>query len=193
MTNISALKILDLGCGNRKHPGAVGVDKEQGSCADIIVNLDDLPYPFQDNSWDIIYCCDVLEHMHNTVRVIEELYRISKPGARIIISCPHFSSHNAYTDLTHQRAFGVRSFDFFSDEESMLIRYARSKARFKILKKKIVPNRFMLKSKKKIIKIRNRPLEYFINLSAFVQDIYERFFCFILTAEGVSFELKVIK
>ena len=186
-------KILDLGCGKRKHKGAIGIDYEKDSNADIIWDLNKVPYPFEDNTFDLVYCSDILEHLDNIIKVIEELYRISKHGAKIIIGSPHFSSHNAYTDLTHRRAFAIRSFDFFSDDETSVIKYSHLNARFKILTKKIIPNRFIFKFRGKWLKIRNIPLEFLINLSPFTQDIYERFFTFIFTAEGVYFELKVIK
>lgn len=188
-----AKKILDLGCGKRKHEGAVGIDCEKSSSADIIHDLNKFPYPFKDNTFDLIYCSDILEHLNDVIKVIQELYRISKPGAKIIIGAPHFSSHNAYTDLTHKRSFAVRSFDFFSIEESSIIKYSHQKARFRIIKKKIILNRFIFKFRGKWIKIRNILFTYLINISPLTQDIYERFFAFIFTAESVRFELEVIK
>jgi len=190
---INKIMILDLGCGKRKYKSAIGIDAAKNSDADIIHDLNKFPYPFNDNTFDYIYCNDILEHLDNIIEVIEELYRISKSRAKIIIRSPHFSSHNAYTDLTHKRAFGIRSFDFFTNEQSSVIKYLHTKAQFKIIKKKIKPNRFIFKFKGKWIKIRNIVLEYLININSLTQDIYERFFSFIFTAEGVYFELEVIK
>ncbi len=193
MKENNEMEILDLGCGKRKHEGAVGIDCEKDSAADVIHDLNKFPYPFKDNTFDLIYCFDILEHLDDIIKVMEELYRISKPGAKIIIGTPHFSSHNTYTDLTHKRAFAVRSFDFFTNEESSIIKYSHQKAQFRIIKKRIKPNRFIFNFRRKWIKIPNIPLEYLINLSPLTQDIYERFLAFIFTAEAVYFELKVIK
>jgi len=187
------LKELDLGCGRRKSPHAVGVDIAVDSDADSICDLNKTPYPFKDNSFDKIRAADVLEHLDDVLKVMEELYRISKPGAKINIASPHFTSHNFYTDFTHKRAFGVRSFDFFSSQPSTLVKYMPTKARFKIIKKLIEPNPFVFTFGDKIKKIPNVPLRCIINLNAFTQDIYERFFAFIFTSEGVHFELEVIK
>lgn len=184
---------LDLGCGNRKKEGCIGIDISPHSQADVIHDLNQFPYPFKANSFDIIYAFDCLEHLDNVVRVMEELYRISKPGAQIFISVPHFSSHNFYTDLTHKHPFGIRSLDFFSPDKSSVIKYFHSKARFRIISKKIEPNRFILKVGRKWIKIRNKPLYFLINFSPLSQDIYERFFAFIFTAEGCHFKIEVIK
>lgn len=187
------IKKLDLGCGKRKVKGCIGMDISPDSDADVIHDLNKLPYPFKANSFDVIYAHDCLEHLNEVIKVMEEIYRIAKPGAKIFITVPHFTSHNFYTDLTHQRAFAVRSFDFFSPDESSVIKYLHPKARFKIVSKKIEPNRFIFKFRNKWIKIRNQPLYFLINLSPLIQDIYERFFAFIFTAEGIHFELKAIK
>ncbi|MFH1093233.1 MAG: hypothetical protein V1739_03645, partial [Candidatus Omnitrophota bacterium] len=84
-------------------------------------------------------------------------------------------------------------FDMYSAQDSIVTKYMQPKAKFHILKKWIEPNPFVFKTKKRIVKIHNIPLRFLINLSSFTQDIYERFFAFIFTAEGVFFELKVEK
>ncbi|MBU0635271.1 MAG: class I SAM-dependent methyltransferase [Candidatus Omnitrophica bacterium] len=185
--------ILDMGCGRRKLENAIGVDIHTESDADVVWDLNKIPYPFKDNSVDKIRFADCLEHLDDVPKVLEEAYRISKKGARISIASPHFSSHNFYTDLTHKRPFGLHSFDMYSDQDSIVIKYDRPKAKFHILKKWIEPNPFVFKTKKRIVKIHNMPLRILINLSSFTQDVYERFFAFILTAEGVHFVLEVVK
>jgi len=35
------LPVLDLGCGVKKHPGAIGMDRNPRSCPDVIADLDD--------------------------------------------------------------------------------------------------------------------------------------------------------
>ena len=46
------MKILDVGCGIHKYPGAIGVDRNPASRADVICDLDHFPYPFADSSFD---------------------------------------------------------------------------------------------------------------------------------------------
>jgi 2-polyprenyl-6-hydroxyphenyl methylase/3-demethylubiquinone-9 3-methyltransferase len=36
--------------------------------------------PFVDNTYPVVYCCDVLEHVRNLPKVISEIYRVTKPG-----------------------------------------------------------------------------------------------------------------
>lgn len=184
---------LDLGCGRRKKKGCIGVDISADSDADIVHDLNQFPYPFEANSFDIIHASDCLEHLDDIINVMEEVHRIAKPKAKVLITVPHFSSHNFYTDLTHKHPFGVRSLDFFSPDESSVIKYLQPKACFRIISKRIEPNRLIFNFMGRWIKIRNRLLGFLINLTPLVQDIYERFFAFVFTAEGVHFELEVIK
>ncbi|MHB8641259.1 MAG: class I SAM-dependent methyltransferase, partial [Candidatus Acidiferrales bacterium] len=59
--------ILDLGCGSKKRPGATGVDINPASGADVIHDLDVVPYPFESSTADEIYLDNVLEHLANVV------------------------------------------------------------------------------------------------------------------------------
>lgn len=52
------------------------------------VKADICNLPFQDNSFDIILCNHVLEHIPNDTKAMEELYRILKPGGWGIFQIP---------------------------------------------------------------------------------------------------------
>jgi glycosyltransferase involved in cell wall biosynthesis/ubiquinone/menaquinone biosynthesis C-methylase UbiE len=41
--------------------------------------------PFDDNSFDIVYSNGVLHHTPNTTQVVREIYRVLKPGGRVIV------------------------------------------------------------------------------------------------------------
>jgi SAM-dependent methyltransferase len=99
--------ILDIGCGSAKTPGAVGLDISADTDADIVHNLDELPYPIEDASFDQILMQDVIEHVREPIEVLEELHRIARPGARIQLRTPHFSSILAYGDPTHRHYFST--------------------------------------------------------------------------------------
>ena len=128
----SSDRTLELGCGFSKAPGAFGVDILPGSQADLIHDLNVFPYPLKDSSWDRIICRDVLEHVDDVIRTMEEIWRIAAPGATVEVHAPFMSSVNYFSDPTHKRAFTSRSFDFFL-EGTTAAKLGYSSARFELL------------------------------------------------------------
>ena len=126
----SSRRILDIGCGNVKISGAVGLDISPDTQADVVHDLNIFPWPFPDQEFDFINCPDVIEHLDEIARVLEELHRLTKPGAVIRIRVPHFTSVHAFTDVTHKHFFSTQSFDYWSPTASLYPHYSR--ARFSI-------------------------------------------------------------
>jgi SAM-dependent methyltransferase len=60
---------------------------------------------------------------------MQEIHRVLRPGGVLRLTTPHFSSPNAYTDPTHRRALGLRSFDYFTDGHPLAY---YSTARFRV-------------------------------------------------------------
>ena len=48
--------------------------------------------PLEDNSQDLVLCTQVLEHIPNISHIINEIYRILKPGGELICAFPNFSN-----------------------------------------------------------------------------------------------------
>src|SRR5690349_10749922 len=107
--------ILDLGCGHKKQEqGAIGVDRQPGSAADVICELARFPWPFQDNCAERIYLSHFVEHQLDLLRAMAEVHRIAKAGCEVHIVTPHYSSPDSYTDPTHLLHLGYRSFEYFT-------------------------------------------------------------------------------
>lgn len=132
MTNHGKLKILDLGCGNKKRSGAVGIDFNSRTEADVIHDLNAFPYPLEDASFDEIYIDNTLEHLDDVIRVMEEVHRICKPGGFVKVIVPYFRSVWACIDPTHKHFFTVDSFAYFDPSHPICTRYVYSMARFKV-------------------------------------------------------------
>ena len=98
----------NLGCGAQKPEGYVNVDNSPDCNPDLLVDLEQTPWPFEDNSADEIVLSHVLEHLgqntDNFRMIIQELYRMSKPDAKIVIAVPDPSHDNFWGDPTHVRA-----------------------------------------------------------------------------------------
>ena len=55
------MNILDVGCGNNKTQGAIGVDIYPDTQADVICNLNSYTYPFKNDIFDLIICKQIIE------------------------------------------------------------------------------------------------------------------------------------
>jgi SAM-dependent methyltransferase len=100
-------RILDVGCGSKKYPGAFGIDLSPQTDADVVHDLNRFPWPLEDSRFDEILLQDVLEHLREPYGVFAELHRVARPGARILLRTPHFSSSLAYSDPTHVHFFSA--------------------------------------------------------------------------------------
>lgn len=128
MTRLPKPTILHLGCGTRKVKGAIGMDINPRSTADLIHNLNKFPYPFPANYFETIVAEHILEHLDDLVKVMEEIYRIAKPKAQLYITSSHFSSVDSFTDITHKHFFTSHSFDYFIPSAPLYqLHYSRAK------------------------------------------------------------------
>jgi SAM-dependent methyltransferase len=112
-------KILDVGCGSNKYPGAVGIDFNPRTAADVIHDLGVVPYPFSDNEFDEIISRHVIEHVPDVMAFVSELHRITKPGGRIKIVTPHYTNPDWATDPTHRNHFNSYTFNCFMQDRRL--------------------------------------------------------------------------
>ncbi len=54
------------------------------------VKMDIHDIPFDENSFDVVFCNHVLEHVDDDIRALEEMKRILKPGGWAILQVPFF-------------------------------------------------------------------------------------------------------
>jgi len=179
-------KKLDLGCGNRKREGAIGIDCNPKTCADVIHDLNVFPYPFEDSSFDEIYADNVLEHLGDLIKVLEELYRISKPNAIIRVDVPYFRAKWAFIDPTHKHFFTTGSFSYYDPEHIHNRLFPYSNAKFKVEKivfnERIKEKGFFGVIKRIVKKIANRsPQKYEDHISHF------------MPLDELTFYMKVVK
>ena len=125
---------LDFGCGASKKEGFQGIDIIPLTGVDIVHNLNQFPYPFDNDVASEIWMDNVLEHLENPLLVLEELYRIAKNNAKITIAVPYFRSFYATIDPTHRNFFGVEYFSYFEPTHIFCKKYKYSKARFRLNK-----------------------------------------------------------
>jgi len=108
-------RILDVGCGRLKYSGAIGVDRNPSTDADVLCDLDRPPYPFRDSSFDEVRALHVVEHVEDVIKFLEEMHRILKPGGRLYLLTPHYTDVGSFRDPTHRRHLNSYSFIYFTD------------------------------------------------------------------------------
>ena len=105
------LKIV-LGGGPKKTEGWLNMDILRVPEVDIVCDLNQ-GIPLPDNSVVAISAKHLLEHLDDTVKIMEEIWRVSKPGAIVSIKVPYYASMGAYQDPTHRRFFTEKTFQYF--------------------------------------------------------------------------------
>lgn len=179
------MRVLNLGCGNAKldFPEAksasvvIGVDHSPHSQADILHDLDTIPYPVEADSFDLVILQDVIEHVRDVPAVLNEVYRIVRHGGIVRIRTPHYSSYYAYNDPTHLHFFGALVFDGFDAANPNRL-YAQ--ARFLIRRREIqFPKVWRITG---VAALANRYTKR-----------WEQLFAFIFRAENLYFELEAVK
>ncbi len=112
-------QILDVGCGNAKTPGALGLDSNPHTQADVIHDLNVFPWPLEANRFDRVICSHIVEHVIDLVAFMTEVHRVTRAGGQVDIVTPHFTNRFSYTDPTHLRHLSLRSFDYFAGRRQL--------------------------------------------------------------------------
>ncbi|MGD0094669.1 MAG: tetratricopeptide repeat protein [Planctomycetota bacterium] len=106
---------VDLGCGDRKPAGFIGVDVVPGPCVDVVADLTKR-FPFEDNSVAFLRAHDAIEHWPDRLHTMNEIWRICEPGATVDIVAPSTDGRGAFQDPTHVSFWNQNSFYYYSVE-----------------------------------------------------------------------------
>ncbi|UZE92314.1 MAG: class I SAM-dependent methyltransferase [Methanosarcinales archaeon] len=148
---------LDIGCGPGKIPNSVGVDIRRTKGADVIADIQYLP--FKDQSVDKILCYQLLEHVDDLIKAMEEINRVLKWGGRVIIEVPHVKGLDAFRDPTHKNFFTIATMNYFTVNSGFSY---YSKARFKIISRRIILKNKWCGLLEKIVNLRPEFAEHFL-------------------------------
>jgi SAM-dependent methyltransferase len=181
------MKILDVGCGANKFPGAIGLDYNPKTGADVIHDLGKFPYPFPDNEFDQVVSFHVIEHVPDVMGFVTELYRITKPGGKIRFVTPHYTNPDWASDPTHKNHFNSYSFDTFIPEKRNFQFYTDVN----------------LKPVKRYAGLanlwRSLGIEWLVNLDhrspgmRFIRQFWEHYLSYVIRGKEMDFEFEVVK
>lgn len=131
-------RTLDIGCGDGyfthqlSRLGAdvtgmdlspVGVEQARGRTPSATFIVHDLtqPFPFEDASFDVAWCSEVLEHLFSPYFVLQQIRRVLRPGGRLLATVP-------YHGLLKNLAIAAFAFDKHYDPDYPHIRFFTSKS-----------------------------------------------------------------
>lgn len=180
-------KILDVGCGQNKYPGAVGLDYNPKTHADVLHDLGVAPYPFPDNEFDFVISRHVVEHVPDVMAFVTELHRITRPGGHIILITPHYTNGDWQADLTHRNHLNSYSFQYFTKDRRLFPFYTDLELR---------PVRVYVSLANLW---RALGMELVVNLDMrwpamrFTRKFWEQYLCYIFRGKELYFEFEVVK
>ncbi len=109
--------ILDVGCGKgytgrffkdyfqAEYAAGVEIDSKSVVKAKEIldnafeVDLNTQPLPFKEDSFDLIICGDILEHLVNPLRLLKNAYTLLRDDGQIVVSLPNIRNWRILFDL----------------------------------------------------------------------------------------------
>ena len=105
--------ILNLGSYINPMSGAINVDILKWMGVDRIVDLEKLPWPWSDQSFDRVYAIDIVEHLAKLtkVEIFRELARIMKPHGLATVRVPCATHPWALASLQHAHSFMYNSLE----------------------------------------------------------------------------------
>ena len=111
---------LNLGCGHDYLFEWINVDFYDDSKCDVIHNLEEFPWPWEDNSVSEILIKHTLEHLGADwkvyIKILQEMYRICKDDALIQVDVPSPWHWNYISDPSHVRPVTPDGLNLFSKE-----------------------------------------------------------------------------
>ncbi len=187
--NSSSL-VLELGCGMKKTPGRIGIDKLDLPHVDIVADIaKGLPF-LPDNSVDEIHSSSFLEHVSDLEGILREIVRVLKPDGKCHIFVPHFSNPYFFSDYTHVRFMGLYTFYYFVDDMYQMKRKVPNF--YSDIRIRIINQRLVIASpfKKNYFK---KMLEQIFNINKTMQEFYEGNICFLFPCYGLKLTFVPVK
>lgn len=102
----STVPVLEVGCGDgsftsalaQKFSSVTGIDISAGQIAENMARLPGItflqhdvsePLPLENGSFGVVWCSEVLEHLFDPAFALREMYRMLRPGGRLLLTVPY--------------------------------------------------------------------------------------------------------
>jgi SAM-dependent methyltransferase len=179
--SLAAKPVLDVGCGINKYPGAIGLDRNGRTRADIIADLDHFPYPLRDGVFREVRAIHVIEHVADVIKTMEEFHRVLVHGGRAVIVTPHYTDFSSFCDPTHRWHLNSFSLRYFGDDDGGFGYYSTSRFREISIRVRL------------LALWRYLGFEFLVNRFRRFRRFWEFYLCYLVRGKVIEWELEAIK
>lgn len=181
MTEPSTRRLLELGCGRTKAPGAIGVDfNRDATAADVIADISK-PLPFPESTFDEVRAVHLIEHVEDVMKTVGEMHRVGKAGGTIYLVTPHYSDFSSWRDPTHRWHLNTFSFQYYGTFHGERLWYTRLELRERKLHVELAHLWKFL------------GLQWLVNHFVWFRRFWEFYLCFIIRGKQMEFTYEVVK
>lgn len=113
---LAGLPKVDLGSAHGKPDGFIGVDQYAGPSVDRVCDVSG-GLPFEDNSVGLVRAMDFLEHIPDSVGLMNEIWRVLADGMFLVSGTPSTDGRGAWQDPTHVSGWNNNSFWYYTNRE----------------------------------------------------------------------------
>lgn len=168
---------LNLGCGKDIREGYINQDNFPFEGVEDVSDFNKFPWKYEDNTFEEVRIWNCLILAEDFVEFMSEVWRVSKPNAKIVIQTQFFLSPESANYPHNPTQTNYNSFDIFLGKGEFKF---KTGTEFEIIERKWVfsENKFLKK------------LNFIPNLAP---RFYGRFLYFYLPSNKLYFELKAIK
>jgi SAM-dependent methyltransferase len=108
---------LDIGCGQAKQQGFVGLDIRKLPGVDIVQDIEKFPWVLPNESVSFAVASHLVEHVNPAhgifLKFMDEVWRIMKPECQFLMSMPYAGSRGYWQDPTHVNGCNEATWCYF--------------------------------------------------------------------------------
>jgi 2-polyprenyl-3-methyl-5-hydroxy-6-metoxy-1,4-benzoquinol methylase len=101
-------RVLDVGCSSgdlarrlvERGASVIGIDTDEQAAAEaravceqvLVGDVETMELPFPDESFDLVLCGDLIEHLHDPERFLSRIRPLIRPGGRLVLTTPNVAN-----------------------------------------------------------------------------------------------------